>query len=115
MPLSKDLDPINPMPGLITIVEMKFLPSVEDSVKSVDDHKMIITMEPVIYTSWEDPRWIVTSPSDTFLPDSMLEKMWYPKIITERIPKRINPYPDPGYIRKCSFEERSCIGTPLVL
>ena len=96
---------------------MNFLPPVNDYVKSIDDHKMVITIEPEIYISWQDLRWTVASPNYTLLPDSMLENMWYPKIIADRMTKRSNPYHDPGNIgmyQSTSFED-DCKSLPKLI
>ena len=59
----------------------------------------------------------MASPNYTLLPDSMLENMWYPKIIADSMTKRSNPYHDPGNIgmyQSTSFED-DCKSLPKLI
>ena len=78
--------------------------SAAEALNKVDDHQMMITFEPKVFMIWKDPS--VTFPSNSSfggatvkqLSDSMLDKIWLPRITIEHATPRKNSYHDPGKI-----------------
>ena len=89
--LPKDFDPRG-IPKSAN-VHMSFVDLAEknyaDTFKAIDDHKMIITFEPVLIMAWQDSRVKVTSEVDnvTIVPVSMLDLIWRPKVTVETLTK----------------------------
>ena len=73
--------------------------TIAEAVKRVDDRRMVIMFEPTIMLIWEDSRIQLRNFSGfpyVPLPDTLISKIWAPRLTAYHRRKRTNAFRDPG-------------------